>query len=258
MLRLTISNQRGGVGKTSTAICLMRYLSDQGKRVLLIDADPQASISEALGLRYKTNLASFLVHHYALPDCVVAYSERVDVLASSRETATAESWLAGQPGREMVFKNMLQPWEGSYDAVIFDSAPSISMLAHCSMFYTKQVLVPVDMDHLSVTGALATQTSLEQLNALTQVGARIVGILPTRVDRRLNMSQVILATLATIATGLKAPLLPEIRTDSAVSKCLRAHKTLAEFDPDSKAWSDYRDAFAKLLELLCGQETAAA
>jgi len=259
MLRLLVANQRGGVGKTTTAITLARYLSGQGKRVLLIDADPQASINEVLNIRgVKLTLASMLVHNYALPDCVQRYSETFHIIPSSRDSVMAELWMSGQPGRELIFQNLLFPWEANYDAIIFDSAPAISMLAHCAMYYTRQVLVPVDMDHLSVTGALATQTSITQLNLLYRIDARIVGFQPVRVDRRLGMSQVVLATLAGIGANMGVPIFPEIRTDAAVSKSMRAHQTLPDFDPECKAWADYQAAFVALLGAIDGKETAAA
>lgn len=258
MIRLLVANQRGGVGKTTTAVNLMRYLSDQGKRVLLIDTDPQGSVGEVLGLKHKNSLASFVAHRFALAECVVPYNERVNVLCSGRDTLSAESALLGAQARELVLAQILKAEELAYDAVLIDSAPSISILQSAAMYYAKRVLVPLDMDSLSLTGTWATHGAITLLNEYLHVGARIVGMLPTRVDRRYQMTQTVLAGLQTISKQVGAPILPEIRTDSAVGKSLRAHKPLAEFAPDSKVWADYQAAFRKLMEILDGEAFAAA
>lgn len=258
MLRLLISNQRGGVGKTTTAVNLMRYLADQGKRVLLIDTDPQGSVGEVLGLKHKNSLASFVAHRFTLSECVVSYSDQVHVLCSGRDTLMAEGALLGAQAREMALWQMLKDVERAYDAVLIDSAPSISILQSCAMFYAKQVLVPVDMDSLSLTGAWATQTSITQLNEYLRADVRIVGFLPTRVDRRYQMTEAVLAGLTGLSTQIGAIVLPGIRTDATAGKSLRAHKPLADYAPESKVWIDYLAAFKKLLEVLDGQETAAA
>jgi chromosome partitioning protein len=258
MIRLLIANQRGGVGKTTTTVNLMRYLSDQGKRVLLIDTDPQGSVGEVLGLKHKNSLASFVAHRFALAECLVPYNERVNVLCSGRDTLSAESALLGAQARELVLWQILKSEELAYDAVLIDSAPSISILQSAAMYYTKQILVPVDMDSLSLTGTWATHGAITLLNEYLHAGARIVGLLPTRVDRRYQMTQTVLAGLQALATQVGAPILPEIRTDASVGKSLRARKPLAEFAPESKVWADYQAAFRKLLEALGGEEIAAA
>ncbi|MGH9662205.1 MAG: ParA family protein, partial [Bryobacteraceae bacterium] len=141
-----MSNQRGGVGKTTTALTLARFLADQGKRVLLIDTDPQGSVEAALGLKAQRHLAHFVAHKYALSECLVPACENIDALCSNRETLQAEGALMGSQAREIVLAHLLGPVEKAYGAVIIDVAPSISMIQTCAMVYAKNVLIPVDMD----------------------------------------------------------------------------------------------------------------
>jgi chromosome partitioning protein len=258
MIRLLISNQRGGVGKTTTTINFARFLADQGKHVLLIDIDPQGSVEQVLGLKAHHHLAHFVAHRFALSECVERYTPEIHVLCSSRDTLQAEAALMGAQAREIVLQHLLQPEEHHYDAVLIDSAPSISILQSCAMYYTQNVLVPTDMDSLSVTGAMATITAASQLNEFLRTDVRIVGLLPTQVDRRLQMTQSTLATLQTIRERFEIPVLPEIRIDTTVGKAIRARKMLADYDPTSRAFKDYQDAFGKLLEVMDGQTAAKA
>jgi cellulose biosynthesis protein BcsQ len=164
----------------------------------------------------------------------------------------------GAQARELVLYHLLKHEEAAYDAVLIDSAPSISILQSCAMFYTKHVLIPTDMDSLSVTGAMATITAANQLNDYLKTDVRIIGILPTQVDRRLQMTQSVLASLAVMQERYGIPVLPEIRIDSSVAKSLRARKPLAEFDPDCRAHKDYQASFARLVEVLDGEAAAGA
>jgi chromosome partitioning protein len=258
MIRLLVSNQRGGVGKTTTAINFARYLADQGKRVLLIDIDPQGSVEQVLGLRAHHHLAHFIAHRFALSECIEKYTPEIHVLCSSRDTLQAEAALMGAQARELVLHHLLKSEEHNYDAVLIDSAPSISILQSCAMFYTQNVLVPTDMDSLSVTGAMATITAASQLNDFLRTEVRIVGILPTQVDRRLQMAQSTLATLETIRERFDIPVLPEIRIDTTVGKAIRARKLLADYDASSRAFKDYQAAFGRLVEVMNGQTAAQA
>jgi chromosome partitioning protein len=252
MIRVLVSNQRGGVGKTTTVINFCRYLMDRKRKVLLIDTDPQGSVETVLGLRANHHLAHFVAHRYALSECVVRVSDYLHVLCSNRETLQAEAALMGAQAREVILKHLLAPVESEYDAVIIDSAPSISILQTCAMFYTGNVLIPVDMDSLSITGAGATITAVEQLNEFLQGSVRVVGFLPTQVDRRLQMAQTVLQSLAIFQERFRIPVLPEIRVDSSVPKSIRARKMLIDYDPNCRALQDYDVAFRTLLEIAEG------
>jgi chromosome partitioning protein len=97
MLRLVITTQRGGDTKTTTTVTLARYFADQGKKVLVIDTDPQGSISVILGLKaHEKNLHNFLIKNYNFKDCLISPHPNVDVLNSSRDTVATEATLMGR------------------------------------------------------------------------------------------------------------------------------------------------------------------
>src|SRR5690242_5514754 len=112
---LVVSNQRGGVGKTTTAINYAGYLAARGRRVLLIDCDSQGSIATYLGLKPTRYLYNLIVEKAPFGDCVVQHSERLHVLPSNRDTVQAESALLGMVAREMALKLMLRQVEDQYD-----------------------------------------------------------------------------------------------------------------------------------------------
>ena len=105
MIRLVISNQRGGVAKTTTATTLARLWADRGRKVLLIDTDPQGSVGMSLGLKADKFLHHFVVYNHSFESCLVHAAPNVDVLCSSRETIQAEASLMGRHSTLVAFNS---------------------------------------------------------------------------------------------------------------------------------------------------------
>jgi chromosome partitioning protein len=156
MIKLMIGNQKGGVGKTTSAITLARCFADRGLKTLLIDSDPQGSIAVTLRLKPQNYIADFILNQLRLPDCVTTVAERLDVLCGNRETTTMEQRIFTMYGRELVFQKAFELSEDTYDAIVVDVAPSISLLQACPMVFCQNVVIPISMDTLSVSGAGAT------------------------------------------------------------------------------------------------------
>jgi chromosome partitioning protein len=156
----------------------------------------------------------------------------------------------GAQAREVVLQHLLSPVEKTYDAVIIDVAPSISMLQTSAMVYAKNVLIPVDMDSLSLTGAGASVTAISQLNQFINVGVKAVALLPTQVDRRMQMTQIVMEALKAFGEKYGIPVVNEIRTDATVPKATRSRKFLVDYDPDCKAVQDYKSACQQIRDLI--------
>jgi len=250
MTRLVILNQRGGVAKTTTVHTLARFLADRGRRVLIIDTDPQGSMGTVLGLKPAKYLHDFVIYNHLFKDCAVQACPGVVVLCSNRETVKTEGHLMGQVAREFVFTNLFSQVETDYDAVLIDVAPSINLLQTCAMTYAKALLIPVSMDPLSLQGAAASIETARTLSSLIRTSILPIALLPVMVDRRLQMTEVVYASLQELSARTRIPLLPSIRTDTTVTKCSRAKRFLADFDPRAKALEDYHQALGTLLNLL--------
>ncbi len=227
MIRLVISNQRGGVSKTTTTTTLAREFADRGKRVLVIDTDPQGSISSVLSLKPEYGLYNFVIEKLRFDDCIVKISDKVHVLCSSRETTKVETILMGNVAREHAFSQLFSQVEKDYDVVLIDVSPSITLLQTCAMVYAERVLIPIGMDTLSFQGAMASIEASKSLNQLLKAHIRTVGLLPVKI-----------------------PLLHGIRTDQSVTKAARAGQFLTDFDPKCKAAEDYHAVADELMTLL--------
>lgn len=247
MIRIVVSNQRGGVSKTTTTTTLAREFADLGKRVLVIDTDPQGSISSILNLKPKLGLFNFVIEKLRFEDCIVPVSDNLHVMCSSRETIKVETILMGNVAREFAFTQIFSVADTAYDVVLIDVSPSITLLQTCSMVYAERVLIPVSMDTLAFQGAMASIESAKSLNQLLRVNIRTIGLLPVMVDRRLGMTTTVLDGLTELSEGMHLPLLPSIRTDQSVTKAARAGQFLVDFDPKCKAIEDYKHVAQDLL-----------
>ena len=250
MIRLVVCNQRGGVSKTTTTHTVARHLADQGLKVLLIDTDPQGSLGLVLGAKPKKYLYEFVVHNHAFEECIWHVNDRIDVMCSNRETTKAEVALLGMTAGELAFVRIFGMIEDPYDAVLIDVSPSINLVQTCSIMYAKHLLIPVAMDMLSLQGAAACIETSKMLTDLFKVEIKAVGLLPTMIDRRFNLTSLTLKALESMSEKYGIPVLPPIRTDGTVPKTERARQFLVDFDPHCKAAEDYRVASEKLMELL--------
>src|SRR5712691_4980343 len=250
MIRLVITNQRGGVSKTTTTAVLARFLSDRGMRVLIVDADPQASMGIVLGLRPKSYLYEFVVHNRPFEECIERAGPNIDVLCSNRETTRVEAALLTMTGGELAFIRLFGKVEFLYDAILIDVAPSISLLQTCAMLYTKCLLIPVAADMLSLQGAVACLQTTHMLTDLFQIEVRAAALLPVMIDRRYSLTSFILTALEEMSGRYAVPLLPPMQTDGTVPRAERARMFLADYDQRCKAMQDYTAAASQLITLL--------
>src|SRR4051794_14715251 len=248
MMRLMVGNQRGGVGKTTTALNLARCFSDRGLRTLLIDADPQGSVSSVLKLRPEHYLSDFLLKQLHLRDCVLNVHERLDVLCGGRTTTDAEQQVTSVVARERLFEDSFTNFDEVYDCVLIDVAPSISLMQACAMVYTRHFLIPVAMDSLSVSGAGASLFYASTISRACRVSIKPIALLPTIVNKRIGLTEVVMNMIHALGQQNGIPTIGPIRTDTAVGKAHRAHQFLADFDPKSKALEDYELVTNQLLE----------
>ena len=253
-IKFTVGNQRGGVGKTTTALTLARCFAERGLKTLLVDADPQGSIATILKLKHEHYLYDFLFEKLHLRECVVPAHENIDVLLGGRTTTEAEQRAAGVFGKERLFEDTFSNYDHSYDVVIIDVSPSITLMQACAMVYTRYVLVPVAMDTLSVSGAGSMLLTAQTIGRAVRAQVTPIALLPTIVNKRYGITEVVMSMVEQLSSTYHIPILQQIRTDTTVNKAMRAHSFLTDLDPHSKALEDYEQAAQQILDLMQKQE----
>jgi len=199
---LAIANQKGGVAKTTTVASLGAALAEQGKKVLLVDLDPQACLTFSLGIDPEDLELS--VHHVltkGLPpgDVVIETEDGVDLLPATIELARAEADLLTRTGREHVLKMALEDpslEERGYDWVLLDCPPSLGVLTVAALTAATGVLVPLQCETLSHRGVGQLLDTVHDVRRFTNRKLEVWGVLPTLFDGRTNHARAVLENIA--------------------------------------------------------------
>ena len=193
---IAVANQKGGVGKTTVTLNLGAALGEAGHRVLLVDLDPQACLSLALGAEKAAGFVDELLHGRPASECLQAdVLTGVDLLASREHLLAAELELARRGEAQGDLRKALEPVAGDYDFVLIDSPPSLGLLTINALVAADYVLIPVQCEFLALRGLTtilrAVRTVQEQWNPQLQ----IMGILVAIYDPRTTLSQRVLEAL---------------------------------------------------------------
>lgn len=182
---IALANQKGGVAKTTTTVNLAVALREHGRRVLVVDLDPQSNLSMSQGIDVESldvTMFDVLVHGRSIAD--VVHVREVDVAAAGIELAGAELALSSMMGRERALQRALAPIKGAYDDILIDTPPSLGLLSINAMVASDGVIVPVQCEYLSLRGLAQLQNTLAQVREHLNPNVDILGILPTMFDSR--------------------------------------------------------------------------
>lgn len=188
--RIVIANQKGGVGKTTTAVNLAAALQQQGERTLMVDFDPQANATSGLGVdknAVSPNIYDVLVNG-ADPKRAVARTPWCDVLPSHKSLAGAGVELIGLPDREHLLKKALDVLEPDYDYIIIDCPPSLELLTLNGLCAAKSVLIPVQCEYYALEGLSDLLSTIRIVKRQLNPDIDIEGVLLTMYDGRTNLS----------------------------------------------------------------------
>ncbi|MDE6153136.1 MAG: AAA family ATPase [Muribaculaceae bacterium] len=189
---IAIANQKGGVGKTTTTINLAASLAKEGKKVLIIDADPQANATSGYGIDPRTMSSSIyecLVDGYPIDGSQVGTCiDGLDLIGSRIDLAGAELELINKPDRERVLANLLAAVEPKYDYVLIDCSPSLGLITVNALTAAHSVIIPVQAEYFALEGISKLLNTIRIIKSKLNPELEIEGFLLTMYDARLRLA----------------------------------------------------------------------
>lgn len=249
---ISVAIQKGGSGKTTTTVNLAGSLRDQGHRVLLIDLDPQANLTQALGIQeeperniYRALKTESMGDEVDLKDYILETKSDLDLVPASLDLANAELELVGVYGREKILKRMIEPLGGQYDFLFVDCPPAIGMLTVNALVASHYVLMPLQAEFLPLKGVQSFLRTFQRIKRQLNGELDILGFVLTKYDPRKTMNREVLEQLESDYGELV--FLTRIRTNIALATAQSMGIDIFRYDRRSNGAEDYRKLGEELL-----------
>lgn len=244
---IAICNHKGGTGKTTTTINLGCALSKAGKRIMLIDLDPQGNLSYSLGIPEQVpELSSVLTGENELKDIIIQ-KEGMHVVPSNMNLSDIEFSLQSCKDREYILKNIFMPVIKDFDYILIDCPPSRSLLTVNALNFAGKVISPVLPDVLSIQGLKHIERTVYQIKSVLNEKLDFIGILVVNVDERKRLTQQIMNF---IKDNFELTVFNNfIRTDVKLAEAPSHGKSVIAYAPGSKSARDYMDVANELLTI---------
>jgi chromosome partitioning protein len=236
-----LANQKGGVGKTTTAVNLGAYLASAGKRVLLVDADPQANATSSLGVdknALRRSIYDMLVGvESAASLTMLTNCPSLDLLPSSPALAGAEVEMVEMAGREVRLRRAMEQIRARYDFVLIDTPPSLGMLTVNALTAADGVLIPIQCEYLPLEGLTQLLRTIDLVRQSLNPGLIIRGLILTMFDARTNLSRQVVEEIRQHfpSTAFRVVIPRSIKISEAPSY----GEPLTSFAPDSSGGQAY-------------------
>jgi len=248
---IAVCNQKGGVGKTTTTINLGAALAEQGRRVLLVDFDPQGALSVGLGIQphdIENTVYNLLMERdVAAHDVLYKTSvDGMDLMPSNIDLSGAEVQLVHEVGREYVLGGVLQPLMAEYDVVMIDCQPSLGLLTINALACANGVIIPLECEYFAMRGVALLMETIEKVSCRLNTKLTIDGLLATMYDSRTLHTREVLSS---IVNGFGDKVFHTV-----INRTVRfpdatvAGEPITSFDSGSLGANSYRELAKEVLE----------
>lgn len=247
---ISVVNQKGGVGKTTTAVNLAAFLSELGFRVLVVDVDPQGNASAGLGIDYKNlpqGIYEVLVDQtLEMKDVIRSVDERMHVVPATPDLAGASVELVNHPNREFVLQKKLQAAAPFYDYVLIDNPPSLGLLTINSLVAAREVLIPVQCEYYALEGLGQLLNTIQLIRDNINPDLNVLGAVLTMYDGRNKLSDAVFNELYQFFPNkiFRSVIPRNVRLAEAPSHGL----TIRDYDRTSRGGSAYRKLALEIVD----------